>query len=88
MDLVSDLTCHRCAGELVCAARVPHSFARADGHRVTGSRTVGLCPRCDRDSPAAAAVIAYFTAHGTARADTVGDLAVALRAWLTQSTVE
>ncbi|MEU7141600.1 DUF6300 family protein [Nocardia sp. NPDC046473] len=61
---VDDLPCHRCAGSLICAVRVPHSFLRVDGFEVRGIRTVGLCPRCDSESSAVRAVIEHIVRHG------------------------
>lgn len=61
---VDDLPCHRCAGTVLCAMRVPHSFLRTDGFEVRGARTVGLCPECDRESPVARAVIDHIVRYG------------------------
>ncbi|GAB4585378.1 hypothetical protein Ntsu_32100 [Nocardia sp. IFM 10818] len=36
---------------------VPHSFLRADGFKVQGTRRVSLCSHCDRNKPAAQALI-------------------------------
>ncbi|EWC61092.1 hypothetical protein UO65_3663 [Actinokineospora spheciospongiae] len=82
VDLVAGLRCHRCTGEVVCAVRVPHSFLRADGTEVGGTRLVALCPDCDRGRAGAAPVIAYFRAHGRVVADRVEELAGLLREWV------
>ncbi|MFI6170689.1 DUF6300 family protein [Nocardia sp. NPDC051052] len=58
------MPCHRCAGPVICAMRVPHSFLRADGIEVRGTRSVGLCPSCDGESRAARAVIDHLVRHG------------------------
>ncbi|MFI9402151.1 DUF6300 family protein [Nocardia sp. NPDC052316] len=54
------MPCHRCGEVLLCAVRAPHSFLRADGTEVRGTRTVGLCAGCDKENPAARALIDYF----------------------------
>lgn len=74
--------CRRCDGQLLFSVQVPHSFTRPDGGEVHGKRTVPLCPRCERDVPAAQGLLAYFAVNETATAETVGDLAALLDEWL------
>jgi hypothetical protein len=74
--------CRRCDGALLFSVQVPHSFVRPDGGEVHGRRTVPLCPRCERDVPAAQGLLAYFTVNETATTETVGDLAALLAEWL------
>ncbi|MFF3228269.1 DUF6300 family protein [Nocardia suismassiliense] len=58
------MPCHRCGDALLCAVRAPHSFLRTDGTEVSGTRTVGLCAGCDKENPAARALIDYFAGCG------------------------
>lgn len=82
VETTGDLTCHRCEGPLLLAVQVPHSFTRADGHVVSGQRTVGLCERCDREDPAAQGVLAFFTVHEAITEDTVHDSGPVLVEWM------
>ncbi|QBS39355.1 hypothetical protein DMB37_03670 [Nocardia sp. CS682] len=65
---------------MFCAVRVPHSFLRADGTEVGGTRTVGLCADCDKENPAARALIDYFA--GCGEAASAPEAATLLGDWL------
>lgn len=82
VELVPHLRCHRCSGELICSARVPHSFLRDDGVEVRGFRTVGLCPVCDQGREGAAEVLDHFREHGRVDEGRVDEVARLLRTWL------
>ncbi|WP_225727200.1 MULTISPECIES: DUF6300 family protein [unclassified Nocardia] len=79
VSVVDDLPCHRCGDTLICSVRVPHSFLREDGVEVRGMRTVGLCPNCAGDNPAARVVIDHFRAGSR-----LLDIAVPLGEWLSE----
>lgn len=78
--LVEELLCHRCDSALICSVRTPHSFLREDGFEVGGYRTVGLCPKCDRENPSARAVINSCEEPGRGQLSAAG--AQALGDWL------
>ncbi|MGQ0717047.1 MAG: DUF6300 family protein [Pseudonocardiales bacterium] len=78
----AQLSCHRCLQPPLLAVRVPHSFARPDHVEVRGWRTVPLCPRCDRDDPAAQGVLAFFTVYETITEDNVRDAGAVLHQWI------
>lgn len=63
------------------SARVPHCITLSGGREVWGYRTVALCPRCHREEPHAAALLAFFAKHERIETDTVGQAAVLIRRW-------
>ncbi|MFI6173850.1 DUF6300 family protein [Nocardia sp. NPDC051052] len=82
--LVDDLPCHRCGDTLICSVRAPHSFLREDGTEVRGTRTVGLCPNCDKGNPAARAVIDHFVGYREMAESRLPEAAMLLGEWLTE----
>lgn len=78
ISYVDELPCHRCAGTLICAMRVAHSFLRADGFEVRGTRTVGLCPACDSESSVARAVMDHLVRHGDIEQADLSEIAALL----------
>lgn len=84
VEVTRELRCHRCAGELICSARVPHSFLRADGVEVPGFREVGLCAECDQGRIGAAGLVEHFRRHGAVSPEHLPRLAGLLREWLAE----
>lgn len=81
-----DVLCHRCEGPALLSVLVPHRMQLPSGGEATGRRTVVLCPRCDRDDPAAQGVLAFFTVHERITHETVESAGAVLREWITHVT--
>lgn len=79
---VAVLECHRCGGSLLFSVDVPHSFRRTDGTEVPGTRTVGLCERCDRDTPPGRGLIAFFTVNPVGRDEHGAEIEALLTEWI------
>jgi hypothetical protein len=75
---------HYCGSELYLAARIPHpGWDTRSGRRGTGSRIIGLCPRCHAGDPASHALLAYFAFHdGAVDADSIEEFGLLLDIWL------
>ena len=87
VETANELPCLRCGGQLLCVARVPHSFLRSDGYQVCGGRLVGLCPACDRGEPAALGLIAFFTLHSGINDYALGEAGHLIFEWLSNLLV-
>ena len=78
----ADRHCHRCENILLLAVRVPHTIENAAGTTVRGTRTVGLCPQCDRDNPAAQGVLAFFTVNDVIDDENIASAGAVVRQWI------
>lgn len=81
---VEDFPCHRCGDALVLSVEIPHSFLRADGFQVHGTRNIGLCANCDRERPTARAVIDHFSESDDIAAGDMPTVAASLHEWLSE----
>lgn len=81
LNRTGDLHCRRCGTALLLAAQVPTTMS-IEGGEVAGRRTVELCPRCDRDDPAAQGVLAYFAVHERIEKATVDSAGHVVREWI------
>jgi Family of unknown function (DUF6300) len=82
VDVAGGRCCHRCDKPLMLVARTSHPLTLADGSRVEGTRSVGLCAGCDRDTPDAQGLLAFFAVHETVTDETVSSVAALLAEWV------
>lgn len=87
LKFANDIACPRCGQDILCALDVPHSFRRADGKEVHGTRAVPLCRDCDSDSEAGRGLIAFFTVHDAVGPESIDEFATLVREWASQVTV-
>jgi hypothetical protein len=78
--------CHRCDGELLLSARVSVTIDWVEGQRVPSYRTVTLCPQCHRDLPEAQGLLVFFALYGQISRETVREVTVLIREWLSTVT--
>ena len=80
--LPSAPACPRCTQPGILAVRIP----RTDAPNVGGLPPVAfqavLCHDCHRDDPYAAALVLFFTVHGTLEENTLSSFANLLRRWV------
>jgi hypothetical protein len=69
----SPAICHRCQKEAYVRIDMP------DRTTWTGRRVISLCPRCDRESPAASPLLAWLDSGGPVEP---AELAALVRDWL------
>lgn len=82
-DLVRDAaTCPSCGRDGLLAVEIPYpAMVPAERRPVRPSRAV-LCEACSLDDPYAAALVVFFTVHGSVQEHTVEQFARLLRRWI------
>lgn len=69
--------CHRCEGALLLTAKVPHTIGQA-----AGTRTIGVCPVCDRDNTELQGVLAFYAFHAHVTDDNSWEAAELIYEWI------
>lgn len=74
--VVEPISCHRCLGDLLLAARVPHPCLDNCIH------IQPLCPRCHADDPTAQGLLAFFALYAAIDEDNASTFDQLVGQWL------
>lgn len=81
--MIADRTCPRCRTDNVLTIlRRPHTWTNASGNQVRGIGEVLLCACCDAHDPITGPIVMYFAVHGSARPESLAQLARYLLRWI------